>query len=184
MKFSLFLAAAFAGFFALQTTASAQGGTDDPITQCRSAHGEDAQSRITCLESAIQRMRGQVVEAEQQAAQAQAQAAEAQAQAQAQAEAGTSRRPGWSIPGFRASQQAAAEPESVRVQLTRIRYGGDGYGFFTTADGQVWRETVPAPARRHLDPDETYEAEIRRTMFGFRMLVDGIRWEYKVEPLN
>ena len=89
-------------------------------------------------------------------------------------------RPAWSLPGFRARQEAEAGPQEARVQLVRIRYGRDGYGFFTTSEGQVWRETVAAPARRHLEPDQTYEAVIRSTILGYRMNVDGIRWEYKV----
>ena len=144
----------------------------------RAAHGAD--SLIACLEGAIARMQGRVVEAEQQAATAQQQAAEAQQQAAAT----TNRtRPSWSIPGFRDAERAA-EPEEARVQITRVRYGGDGLGLFTTADGQVWRETTAAPRRRWLETDETYEATIHRNIFGFRMNVDGIRWEYKVEPLN
>jgi multidrug resistance efflux pump len=182
MTLKLYLAAAFLSLGAAFAPASAQTSGEDPVAQCRAAHASDAQARIICLETAIQGMRGQVVQAEQQAAEAQAQAAASQAQVQAAASAERAR-PSWSIPGFRAAQEAS-EPTQVRVQLARIRYGRDGYGFFTTADGQVWRETVAAPARRRLDPEESYEAEIRRTPLGFRMLVDGIRWEYKVEPLN
>ena len=182
MKTSAFVAVASMGLWALLAPllapAAAQTGAEDPVAACRAAHGSDATARIACLESAIQRMRGQVAQAEQQAAAAQARAAEAQQQAEAQRS-----RPSWSIPGFRAAQENA-EPTSVRVELTRIRYGRDGFGIFTTADGQVWRETVSAPRRRHLDPEQTYQAEIRRTVLGYRMLVDGIRWEYKVEPLN
>ncbi|HRP10243.1 MAG TPA: hypothetical protein PLK37_04350 [Terricaulis sp.] len=170
--FTLALAIAAAGFAA---SSSAQQTGADPIAECRAAHAADAQARINCLEQAIARMQGRVVEAEQQAAQAQQQAAAQQPQA--------SGRPGWSLPGFR-TQQDSEEREEVRVQITRVRYTGDGYGLFTTADGKVWRETVAAPSRRRLDADETYEATIHRSMFGFRMNVDGIRWEYKIEPLN
>jgi len=163
----------------LAVPAFAQQPADDPIAACRAAHAADQQARINCLEQAIARMQGRVVQAEQQAVQAQQQAAAA-AQQQQQAR---SDRPGWSLPGFRA-QQDAQEREEVRVQIVGIRYTGDGYGLFTTADGKVWRETVQAPRRRHLDPEETYEATIHRGILGFRMNVDGIRWEYKVEPLN
>lgn len=169
--FTLALAIAAAGFAA---SSSAQQTGADPIAECRAAHAADAQARINCLEQAIARMQGRVAEAEQQAAQAQQ-----QAQQQPQA----SGRPGWSLPGFRAPQNSD-EREEVRVQITRVRYTGDGFGLFTTADGKVWRETVAAPARRRLDADETYEATIHRGALGFRMNVDGIRWEYKVEPLN
>jgi hypothetical protein len=167
--------------------AAAQTPAPDPVASCRAAHGNNSEARIACLESAIQQMRGQVTAAEQSAAQAQQQAAQAQQQAeqaQQQAAAAQQSRPGWSLPGFRASQQAQQE-EQVRVQLVRIRYGRDGFGFFTTAEGQVWRETVASPSRVHLDPERTYEAVIDRGfMGGFRMNVDGVRWEFKVEPLN
>lgn len=171
MKTALFaLAATIALAVAVPTLA--QEPAADPIATCRATHAADPEGRIACLESAIARMQGRVVEAEQQAAAAQQQVAAAEA-----------RRPAWSIPGFRDAQREA-EAEEVRVQITRARYGRDGYGLFTTADGQVWRETVTAPERRHLEDGETYEAVIRRTILGFRMNVDGIRWEYKVEPLN
>lgn len=179
MKTAFFALAATIAL-ALVVPAAAQQAGADPIATCRAAHAADPAARITCLESAIARMQGQVQEAEQQAATAQQQAATAQQQAAA----AQSSRPGWSIPGFRASERAA-EPEEVRVQITRVRYGRDGYGLFTTADGQVWRETVTAPERRWLEADEApYEATIHRSILGFRMNVDGIRWEYKVEPLN
>lgn len=164
--------------FALAAPAAAQ--TEDPIAACRTAHAAAPEARIACLEGAITRMQGRVAEAQQQATQAQQQAAVAEERVAA-AESG---RPTWSIPGFRARERAA-EPEAVTVQLVRIRYGRDGLGFFTTSEGQVWRETVAAPARRRLDPDRTYEAVIDRGfMGGFRMNIDGITWEYKVEPLN
>ena len=152
--------------------AAAQQPAEDPIAACRAAHAANPEARIGCLEGAIARMQGRVQQAEQRVEQAQQQAAAAEPA-----------RPGWSIPGFRAAQRAA-EVEEVRVQITRVRYGRDGYGLFTTADGQVWRETVTAPARRRLEGGETYEAVIHRNILGFRMNVDGIRWEYKVEPLN
>lgn len=170
LKYSWLLlagAVSFAVFAAAPAVAQTAG---DPVTACREAHGGDANARIACLELAIERMG--------------AASASAPSQTPRQVEAAQPSRPSWSIRGFRASQQAQQEG-SVRVQIVRIRYGRDGLGFFTTADGQVWRETVEAPERRHLDPEETYEAVIDRGVIGgFRMNVDGIRWEYKVEPLN
>ncbi|MCR6644313.1 MAG: hypothetical protein NVV62_07245 [Terricaulis sp.] len=176
MKIVAFALAFMAGLWIAAPQAAAQQDAD-PVASCRAAHGADAAARITCLEAAIARMQGRVTEAEQHAAEAQQQVA----QAEQRAESG---RPAWSLPGFRARQDAEAGPQEARVQLVRIRYGRDGYGFFTTSEGQVWRETVAAPARRHLDTDQTYEAVIRSGMLGYRMHVDGIRWEYKVEPLN
>lgn len=162
----------------LQAPPAAAQTTEDPIAACRSAHGADAAARITCLETAIARMQGRVAAAEQEVAQAQQQVAAA-----TQPQAERSGRPAWALPGFRASQEAT-RAEEANVEIVRIRYGRDGYGIFTTADGQVWRETVAAPARRHLNPERTYQAVIHRSILGFRMNVDGIRWEYKVEPLN
>lgn len=151
-------------FAAFSPVATAQT-PDNPIETCRAAHGDDAGARIACLERAIEAMR-------------------AQPASRPSAPETTADRPGWSIPGFRA-QSATREDERVRVQIVRIRYGRDGYGIFSTDNGQVWRETVPAPRRRHLDPAQSYEAVIHRNALGgFRMNVDGIRWEYKVEPLN
>lgn len=178
MKTVLFTLAAALAALTLAAPAAAQ--TDDPVAACRAAHASDQQARIACLETAIARMQGRVAEAQQQATQAQQQAAVAEERVAA-AESG---RPTWSIPGFRARERAA-EPEAVTVQLVRIRYGRDGHGFFTTSEGQVWRETVAAPTRRRLDPERTYEAVIDRGfMGGFRMNIEGITWEYKVEPLN
>lgn len=177
MKTALFAIAATIGL-AVLVPAAAQQPSDDPIAACRTAHAANPDARIACLESAIARMQGRVQEAEQQVAAAEQQVAAAQQQA-----AAAPSRPSWSIPGFRAAERVA-EPEEVRVQITRVRYGRDGFGFFTTADGQVWRETVTAPERRRLESGQTYEAVIHRGMLGFRMNVDGIRWEYKVEPLN
>lgn len=176
MKIAAFAFALMAGLWLAAPQAAAQ--TDpDPIASCRSAHGADAPARIACLEAAIARMQGRLTQAEQQAAEAQQQTAAGQ-------QAQSSARPAWSLPGFRARQEAESARQDVRVQLVRIRYGRDGYGIFTTAEGQVWRETVAAPARRHLNPNQSYEAVIHNTALGFRMNVDGIRWEYKVEPLN
>ena len=189
---ALIAALAFAG--GIVPAAAQEAG--DPIAECRAAHGANAQARIACLESAIARMQGRVQEAEQETVQAQQQAAQAQQQAalaqqqaeqaQQQAAASEPRRPRWSLPGFRAEQEAQieAEREEVRVTIVRARYSRDGLGIFTTDDGKVWRETVAAPERRHLESNRTYEGAIHRGIFGYRLNLDGIRWEYKVEPLN
>lgn len=165
MKTVIFaLAALLAGSIVMSVPAFAQSADEDPVAACRSVHAANAEAHIACLESAIQRLREQ--SSEQQAA------------------AAAPERPAWSLPGFR-ERERAAEVEEVRVQLVGVQYGRDGLGLFRTADGQYWRETTSAPARRRLDTDRTYEAVIERGVLGgFRMTVDGIRWEYKVEPLN
>lgn len=164
MKTVIFaLAALLAGSIIMGVPAFAQGADEDPVAACRSVHAANAEAHIACLETAIQRLR-------ESASQQQA----------ASAEPG---RPAWSLPGFR-DRERAAQAEEVRVQLVSVQYGRDGLGLFRTADGQYWRETTSAPARRRLDSDRTYDAVIERALLGFRMTVDGIRWEYKVEPLN
>lgn len=137
---------------------------DDPVAACRAAHASDLAQRVACLELAIERMRGQ------------APAPEARGE-----------RPAWSIPGFRAREQAEREQENeaVRVRIVRVTYGRDGLGRFVTEEGQTWRETVAAPERRWLENGRTYEGEISRgPIGGFRLNIDGIRFEYRVEPID
>jgi len=169
-----FYVAAFVLFAAAASSlAFAQTAQDDPVAACRAAHASDSSAHITCLEQAIQTLRGvheQEIAAVTEAAQQQI--------------ASQDRRPAWAIPGFRRREEEALE-ESVRVRITNVAYTRDGYGRFMTEDGQVWRETVTAPERRRLERGQSYEAVIDRGMFGgFRMNIDGIRWEYKVEPMN
>lgn len=179
--FTLAVTLALAG--AMRPAAAQQAG--DPIAECRAAHVANAEARIACLELAIARMQGRLQEAEQEAVQAQQQAAQGRQHVE-QAAVEERRRPRWSVPGFRAEQDAErnAEREEVRVSIVRARYSRDGLGIFTTDDGKVWRETVAAPERRHLESDRTYVGTIHRNVFGYRLNIDGIRWEYRVEPLN
>jgi len=137
---------------------------EDPVAACRTAHANDLAARVACLELAVERLRAQPT--------------------QQQAE---DRRPNWAIPGFRAREEAArAEDAVVRVSIVRVSYGRDGLGRFVTAEGQIWRETVAAPERRWLRAEEApFEGEISRgPLGGFRLNIDGIRWEYRIEPVD
>ncbi len=142
---------------ALCGAAFAQTSGSDQIAQCRATHSANPPAHIACLEAALTQ----------------------QAAAATQVAAPEARRFPFSRP---------AEPEetpAITVRIVRVAYDAEGLGRFVTEDGQIWRETTAAPRRRHLDPDETYTAVIDRGLLGgFRMNVEGIRFEYKVEPLN
>lgn len=139
--------------------AAAAQSQADPVAQCRAAHAADPAAHISCLENAITAMRA--------------------APAPQAAESEPQRRFVFS-PSERAEQTPA-----INVRIVQVSYNREGLGRFVTDEGQIWRETTAAPQRRRLEFGETYEAEISRSAFGgFRMNIDGIRWEYKVEPLT
>lgn len=155
--------AVFALALCVSGTAYGQTPGADPVAACRAANAGDSAAHIACLENAIAAMR---------AAPAPAPAAPSEA-------AAAPRRFTFS-PAPRAQ-----EVPPVRVRIVQVSYNHEGLGRFVTDEGQIWRETTPAPSRRHLEPGESYEAEIGPGLLGgYRMNVDGIRWEYKVEPLN
>lgn len=140
---------------ALIGAAHAQTGAD-AVAQCRASYAADPAAHIACLEAALTRQPA--------------------APPAATAEPGR----------FPFSRQAEREEEqAITVRIVRVSYDSEGLGRFVMEDGQVWRETTAAPRRRHLESGETYTAQIDRGLLGgFRMNVEGIRWEYKVEPLN
>lgn len=77
------------------------------------------------------------------------------------------------------------DPIRIEVELTAIRYDADGKGVFTTANGTVWRETVSSPMRARLDARRAYRGVITSgLMGGFRLNVDGVVRELKVEPIR
>lgn len=81
----------------------------------------------------------------------------------------------------------AQKPDAVRieVELTAVRYDADGKGVFTTSTGTVWRETVTSPVRSRLDSRRTYKGVITSgLMGGFRLNVEGVVRELKVEPIR
>lgn len=85
------------------------------------------------------------------------------------------------------AERSLKKPDAVRieVELTTVRYDSEGRGIFTTSSGTVWRETVPSPARSRLDPRRTYQGVITTGLIGgFRLNIDGITRELKVEPIR
>ena len=85
------------------------------------------------------------------------------------------------------AERALKKPDPVRieVELTAVRYDADGRGVFTTSTGTVWRETVTSSTRSRLDPRRTYKGIITSgLMGGFRLNVEGVVRELKVEPIR
>lgn len=159
------------------TAAAASAGTD-PIAGCRAQHGSDPAAHIACLEDAL---RARVPTPAAVAAPA---AAVAPAAVAAPAAA-----PGPT--GLGAEQATArqrpldAPPERVEVRIVSSGYSHDGLGTFRMSDGQVWRETTPAPQRHRLKPAQEYPARIETSKLGgYRMYIEGRTWMYKVERLK
>ena len=85
------------------------------------------------------------------------------------------------------AERVLKKPDVIRieVELTSVRYDVDGKGIFTTSTGTVWRETVTSPVRSRLDPRRTYKGVITSgLMGGFRLNVEGVVRELKVEPIR
>jgi hypothetical protein len=73
----------------------------------------------------------------------------------------------------------------VAVRVVSVGYNSSGFGVFTLADGQVWRETVAAPERHRLRAGREYAGHIERgSIGGYRMYLDGVKWMFKVERLK
>jgi hypothetical protein len=143
---------------------------DDPVVACRTAHENDAAARIACLENALR-------------------SATAASGATPASLAAAS--PPVSPTGLGAEQAKAQQrgpsgaPESVTVRIVGVRYNTEGIGYFTTADGQLWTETVRSPERVHLDADKEYDARLEASKIGgYRLYVDGVRWMHKVKRLK
>jgi hypothetical protein len=140
---------------------------DGPIERCRAAHDGDPDAHIACLEAALEGR-----DAPPAAERAAAKPAEIPA-------------------GLGAEQvmetrlQGDASPEPVSVRIVAASYDAQGFGTFQMEDGQVWRETEPAPPRHRLKPDAQYTARIERgRVRGYRMYVEGVRWMMKVRRLE
>jgi hypothetical protein len=150
--------------FFLSLAAPALAGAD-AVDACRTAHAGDAAAHIRCLEAAL---RGESLGPSTVGKEA--------------SEPPT---------GLGAEQVAAAqlerqpEPGPAEVRIVSTTYNARGLGTFRMADGQVWRETMPAPERRRLNPDTEYDARIvRARISGYRMHVDGVRWMKTVERVE
>lgn len=85
------------------------------------------------------------------------------------------------------AREALEKPSavSIPVKIVGVRYMSDGRGVFTTDSGTVWRETVVTPTNQRLRPQREYTGVISRGIFGgFRLNVEGIVREFKVEPIE
>jgi hypothetical protein len=145
----------------------------DPIAACREAHGTDPAGHIACLERALQQRQNanmpETIQSRPVSAPRPVNASNAAP----------------SVPPEFRAQPSRREVESIRVRIVRITYDNRGLGRFVTDQGQVWRETISSPERARLSPDRDYDALIERGVVGgFRMTVEGIRRELKVEPVS
>jgi len=175
---------------ALATIASA--GTD-PIAECRARHGGEPTAHIACLEDAL-RARVQTPAASSSPGTAAARPAVDTTTAGAAAVAAAAVTVPAASPGptgLGAEQAKArqrpldAPPERVDVRIVSSGYSYEGLGTFRMSDGQVWRETTPAPQRHRLKPAQQYPARIETSKLGgYRMYVEGRTWMYKVERLK
>jgi hypothetical protein len=150
--------------FTLLAAPALAGG--DAVDACRAAHAGDADAHIHCLEAALRGVGSESppVAAEQAAGTLSGLGAE-------------------QVLATRRERESAPGPAKVRIVSTT--YNGRGLGTFRMADGQVWRETMPAPERRRLKPDTEYDARIvPARISGYRMHVDGVRWMKTVERVE
>lgn len=138
--------------------------TANPIDACRAAHAGDTAAHIACLEAALRDR-----EAEPPAA-----AAESEAPKGLGAE---------QVLAARQSRDDSAQPLAVRIVFAT--YNSQGLGTFRMEDGQVWRETTPAPERKRLKPETQYTARIVPSRLGgYRMHIEGVRWMKTVRRLE
>jgi hypothetical protein len=162
-------------------TAAAAAGANDPIADCRAAHGSNAAEHIACLEDALRARAAAAGPAPAAAEPAAVTAAPAAAAEQASPQP----------TGLGAEQAIArqappdAQPEQVEVRIVSVRYTKTGLGVFMMSDGQVWQETEAAPEYRRLQPGREYDARIKRGMVsGYRLYVAGESWMHKVRRLQ
>ncbi len=147
----------------------------DPVQTCREEHAGNVDAYIACLEAALYAVTGM------DAGRDTPNAAAAPATAAADDE-----------PTGLGAEQLRAQPrpeeaaiDSAQVRIISSRYDAHGMGTFLTEGGEVWRETMAAPARWRLDPDRQYDARIERgTLGGYRLHVDGIRYMLTVRRLK
>jgi hypothetical protein len=147
---------------------SASAGAD-PIAECRAAHGSDAAAHIACLEDALR------TRVPSPAAPVVASDASAPPEPT-----------GLGAEQAKAHQRPLdAAPERVDVRIVSSGYNAEGLGTFRMADGQVWRETTPAPKRYKLKPSQEYVGRIETSKIGgYRLYIEGKTWMFKVERLK
>ena len=169
----------------LSCVAASAVAAPDPVDACRDTHAGDAAAHIACLEQAL-RAAG-VSQAGSTTPVKVAPVAAPTAAAVAAAPAATVAQPtGLGAEQAKARQRAPDEPlEQVAVRVVSVGYNSSGFGVFTLADGQVWRETVAAPERHRLRAGREYAGRIERgSIGGYRMYLDGVKWMFKVERLK
>lgn len=76
-------------------------------------------------------------------------------------------------------------PVTLTISFIAVRYDADGRGVFRTDSGSLWRETVVTPKTQRLRPGQRYTGVITRSVLGgFRLNVEGVVREFKVEPIQ
>jgi hypothetical protein len=180
-------------FFAtvlLTCVAATAAAAPDPIDACREAHAGDSAAHIACLEQALRATGVSQASGTPQGRAAPVKvpdAVPAAAPAAVTAAAATAPQPtGLGAEQAKARQRAPDQPaEQVAVRVVSVGYNSSGFGVFTLADGQVWRETVVAPERHRLRAGREYAGRIERgTLGGYRLYVDGVKWMFKIERLK
>ena len=150
-----FLLAAIGAAYATVTVA------DDSVSACRERHANDQPGYVQCLEEALLDGR------------------------EPPGDTGRETRPATGLGAEQVREPREEDGDEVTVRIVAVTYDARGLGTFRTADGQVWKETTPAPANRRLDPDEEYGARIVRSWLGgYRMHVDGVRWMKTVRRIE
>lgn len=136
----------------------------NPIDACRVAHAGNTGAHIACLEAALR----------DRDAEPPASVSESGAPKGLGAE---------QVLATRQLRDDSVEPLIVRI--VSASYDSQGLGTFRMEDGQVWRETAPAPEHRRLKPETQYAARIVPSRLGgYRMHVEGVRWMKTVRRLE
>ena len=178
----------------LTAVAAVASAATDPIAECRARHGNDPAAHIACLEDALRSRVPTPSATPSPAVVTPTAAVEAKpaANAGAMATAATAASAASAKPTGLGAEQAKARqrpldapPERSDVRIVSSSYNSEGLGTFRMADGQVWRETTPAPQRHKLKPGQEYAGRIETSKIGgYRLYVEGRTWMYKVERLK
>jgi hypothetical protein len=178
----------------LTAVAAVASAATDPIADCRARHGSDPAAHIACLEDALRARVPAASGTPSTAAVKETSAVDAKpvAKAGAIATAATAAPAASPEPTGLGAEQAKARqrpldapPERADVRIVSSSYNSEGLGTFRMADGQVWRETTPAPQRHKLKTGREYPGRIETSKIGgYRLYVEGRTWMYKVERLK
>lgn len=77
------------------------------------------------------------------------------------------------------------KPAPETIAIVDVSYDAAGRGRLVDERGHIWRETVPSPAHLRLKGQRRYTATLSRgTLGGWRLVVDGLVRELKVELLR